>query len=360
MLEDAPTRWQVAPHAGGPRAFLHIASLNKITPLGAQFGVDDRRSAPVALADPLFGAIEPNPTEIVCADALGQKLPDPACYAVLDATKVLHLPERLEASGLEHRCLYRGEAFEKWHHVAPWIVRLLPDHGFTRSLFTQANQPGDLWDLRPGIYLRSRASIDTLADHFRRFTKSGDDEGRVFYFRFNDSDVMETYLSGIRDWPERLQNWFLPNNGYPILRIVTILSDGSARIFRPTNDVLVAPDTRLAFRLTERDRRPFRDKVLLQNIREMARDLKMLLPQELQDREQHDLEWSVQQTLDRMERFGVSDGRYLFHFAAWDALWGHGFEQRAPDSRLYDILNSRMSEQQKFSEFEAVLKVLVG
>lgn len=153
--------------------YLKIGTIDGVEPLDGQFGVDRPKTTPDVLYEPLFG--QPEATT---------KPPALYTYAVLDAAKVMNLAETLADSGLKYRCLFKGDAFEELKDVAPWIVRLEDGNTFTRNLFTRSNAPWHLWDTEPGIYLRSRGSLDDMWGHFRKFTKVQDDVGKWFYFRF--------------------------------------------------------------------------------------------------------------------------------------------------------------------------------
>ncbi len=66
-------------------------------------------------------------------------------YAILDAAKITNLPELLEASPLEHRCLFKGSAYDALKDAAPWVVRLENGNSFTRNLFTRSSAPWHQW-----------------------------------------------------------------------------------------------------------------------------------------------------------------------------------------------------------------------
>lgn len=129
---------------------------------------------------------QPDPTEDELARAEGDAKTTYPLYtfAILDAARVLNLPEMLETSGLEHRCLFKGQAYEDLKNVAPWIVRLEDANSFTRNLFTSLDVPWHMWDAEPGIYLRSRGTLDDMWAHFRKFTRVQDEQGKWYYFRF--------------------------------------------------------------------------------------------------------------------------------------------------------------------------------
>lgn len=115
-------------------------------------------------------------------------------YAILDAAKVTNLPEFLENSGLEHRCLFKGDAYNELRVVAPWIVQLEDGNSFTRHLFTRSDVPRHLWDTEPGIYIRSRSMLDEMWRHFRKFTRAQDGSGKWFYTRFYEPAYLAAYL----------------------------------------------------------------------------------------------------------------------------------------------------------------------
>ena len=118
-------------------------------------------------------------------------------YAILDAAKVFGLDAAIASSGLDHRCLFKGQAQEDLGAVAPWIVALRDDATFTRHLFSHAKTkelPWFYWALQPGLYLRSAASIDDVRKHFRRFTRVPDENGKWFYLRFWEPRWISTLL----------------------------------------------------------------------------------------------------------------------------------------------------------------------
>ncbi|MFQ6550400.1 DUF4123 domain-containing protein [Aestuariibius sp. 2305UL40-4] len=117
-------------------------------------------------------------------------------YAVIDAAKVFGLPELLHASELEHGCLYHGRAKEEWGDVAPWLVRLDPDHGLTRQLFLPGDDRAALsFQKAAALFLLSTDGFDAVAAHLRRFTKMRAEDGRVLMLRFYDpvtfSDLLD-------------------------------------------------------------------------------------------------------------------------------------------------------------------------
>lgn len=162
-----------------PEQQLQIDTIDDVEPLNGQFGINHPETVPDALREPLFGQPEPTTAEV-----------DPTqitpllTYAILDAAKISGLPELLDASGLEHRCLFKGNAYDELKDVAPWIVQIEDGNSFTRNLFTLSDAVWHLWDSEPGIYIRSRGTLDEMWAHFRKFTRVKDEDGKWFYFRF--------------------------------------------------------------------------------------------------------------------------------------------------------------------------------
>jgi len=183
--------------------YLHIEEIEGVEPLDSQFGVHPPKTVPDALYQPLFGQPDPTPAEVAQYGS-AEKVPPLSTYAILDAAKVVNFIEMLEASELEHRCLFKGKAAEEMRDVAPYVVRLQEGVDFTRNLFShdpEQEVPWFMWDREPGIYVRSRGSLEEMWRHFRKFTKVQDEDGKWFYFRFWEPKVILNLLSQKR--PER-------------------------------------------------------------------------------------------------------------------------------------------------------------
>lgn len=173
---------------------LQFDTIDGVEPLDAQFGVFSKKTVPDVLYDALFGLPKPtaNGIETTGSDVLVKR--PIQTYAILEAAKIMNLPELLTDSGLEHRCLFKGDAYDELKDVAPWIVRLEDGNGFTRSLFTTGDAPWHLWDAAPALYLRSRGALEQLWKHFRKFTRIRNEAGKWFYFRFWEAGCLIDYL----------------------------------------------------------------------------------------------------------------------------------------------------------------------
>lgn len=213
--------------------YLSVETIEGIEPLDMQFGVADPKTVPDILYGPLFGQPEPTESELEQARGDSGQVPPLHTYAILDAAKVLGLPELLAASGLEHRCLFKGDAFEELKDVAPWIVRIEEGNSLVRNLFTRSDALWHLWDNEPGIYLRSRGTLDEMWGHFRKFTKVQDEQGKWYYLRLHDPKTMIYYLDGMKASHVRVKQVFMPRVSPEIACIVAVsLRHRTASVFR--------------------------------------------------------------------------------------------------------------------------------
>jgi hypothetical protein len=168
-------------------------TLIDIEPLDAQLGVLDKLSVPPSLHPYLFEASPPSLEEQDLYKHLPQ-VPALRTYAILDASRVPLLQERLEEANLPFQCLYKSDAEENLKSAAPYLVELKEHHKLTRQLFSQTGMASDLWGQYPGVFFRSRALIDQLATHFRRFTKIKNEQGQWLFYRFWDNNFFLVVL----------------------------------------------------------------------------------------------------------------------------------------------------------------------
>lgn len=188
---------------------------------------------------PLSGTTAPADIQPT-ADALRTLLFDPQradgtrrrTYAILDAAVCPHLPELLETADLEHRCFFTGEAFEETGDVAPWLVALEPDHRLTRMLISTSDRPGGLWDLQPGIILKSSLDFAALWTHCRKFTRIQDAEGKWLFYRFWSAPASTRAMS-LGNRPEMVQfvSPFFPTSD-PGFEVLLLNTDLNARLTR--------------------------------------------------------------------------------------------------------------------------------
>ena len=117
VWSSSSSRFQAAPS----RSALRIETIGGAAPLNTQIGAFPKKTVPAAFYDSLFGQWETTETEI---ETGADDRPVMRTYAILDGAKIADLPEMLEGSGLEHRCLFKGNAYDELKNAAPWTEAL--------------------------------------------------------------------------------------------------------------------------------------------------------------------------------------------------------------------------------------------
>ncbi|MFT6451410.1 MAG: hypothetical protein ACJA06_000894 [Halocynthiibacter sp.] len=201
---------------------LKVHTIEEVVPLDEQFGVENLKTVPDMLRDTVLGQPQPTKIESQRTDEDAPQMSPAGTYAILDAAKIKNLPELLETSGLEHRCLFKGDAFDELKDVAPWIVRLENGNRFTRNLFTCSDAPWHLWDDQPGIYLRSHGTLNEMWGHFRKFTRVQDENGKWIYFRFWESGSLLELLQSWRDNSGKLASFFAASQPHSVLNVICL------------------------------------------------------------------------------------------------------------------------------------------
>lgn len=230
-LRDDPSRFSdhsIAAVQQGRRPLL-VEVIENVEPLDAQIGVFPKKTVPDKLRDTLFGQPEPTTSEIEAAGGDASSFLPVHTYAILDAAKVLNLAELLERSGLEHRCLFKGDAFDELKDVAPWVVRLEEDNAFTRHLFTCSEATWHLWEKEAGVYIRSGATLDEIWRHLRKFTRLQDEDGTWFHFRFWEAGTVRSFLERA-DWSK--QKPFFGTT--KTMELIAIEPNGKGTVIRPS------------------------------------------------------------------------------------------------------------------------------
>ena len=234
---DSDDPWVLLPsrvataQSGSARPALQVEIIEGVEPLDTQIGVFPKKTVPDALYDALFGESALTAAEIKAAGGDSALVPPMQTYAVLDGAKITNLPELLERGDLEHRCLFKGGAYDKLKNVAPWIVRLEDDNVFTRNLFTRSDAGWHMWDNQPGIYVRSRGTLNDIWRHFRKFTRVRDESGKWFYLRFWETEAAEVFWTAHDDHADHLA-WRFGKN---IATICWPAANGFVSVRRPSD-----------------------------------------------------------------------------------------------------------------------------
>ena len=133
-------------------------------------------------------------------------------FAVLDGASVPGLPQRLYEDGPEHLCLWPGDLEPDLAEVAPYLVRLERESGFTRWLV------GDGFGRHWGIFAAAEAGIRRMRAHCRKFLTVDDPEGKPLLFRYYDPRVLRVYLPSCNEseWADifsPVQAYLVENEG---------------------------------------------------------------------------------------------------------------------------------------------------
>ena len=305
---------------------LEIQTIESVEPLDNQFGVDVPKTVPDALYDALFGLPEPTEAELARADDDPVSVLPLHIYAILDAAKVTNFVEMLAMSGLEHSCLFKGDAYDELKNVAPWIVRLEEGNTFTRNLFTRSDAPWHLWDKEPGIYLRSRGTLDEMWRHFRKFAKVQDERGKWYYLRLYDPKTMSYYLDGIKASQDRVNQVFIPSMGSKILSIIApSVRDGGVTVFSYEGDVIRQNSQSYSGEVFELDARYTEDFL------EASVILLRKYAPELSSRDHQELMWLARQNVLGFYQFNLISKPVIANALAIVALCGHPLDS-LPDT----------------------------
>ncbi|MFV0488853.1 MAG: DUF4123 domain-containing protein [Vibrio fluvialis] len=189
--------------------YLSITELNDIEPLDDQKGIWPYQTVPDALIEHLFGQPEPTEVEIEKYGS-AETVPPMRTYGIVSAEKFQWKFSEIEACELPFRCLFKGEAAEERKDEAPYLIELNKEADFTRRLFSfYPEMPAEmtsvhLWQQEPGMYVRSRAGLDDLWKHFRRFTRFKNEHGRWLHFRFWEGSLFPAYWKHFSSSYERV------------------------------------------------------------------------------------------------------------------------------------------------------------
>jgi hypothetical protein len=116
------------------------------------------------------------------------RAPGTQLYAILDGARDSRIHRRVLDGRFAHSCLYAGKLPLELLEVAPYLVRLEPEHPLAMSLLSEA------WGNSWGIFLRAAPGLEPLRRHFRRFLKVRDERGKSLVFRYYDPRVLRAYL----------------------------------------------------------------------------------------------------------------------------------------------------------------------
>lgn len=116
-------------------------------------------------------------------------------YAIVEGAGTDKVLMYLETYNPESRILYYPDEAEDLEEAAPWLIKLNQGDAFTNWLLE------DCFNKRLLLFIQSTEEIDTLAEHFRYYTKaevSNDkDDWDVVYFSFYDPTTFSTWVKSL-------------------------------------------------------------------------------------------------------------------------------------------------------------------
>lgn len=319
---------------------LRIETIEGVKPLVRQIGLFPNKTLPETLYDALFGQPAPTSAEIDAAGGNPAAVPPMQTYAILDAAKIPNLPELLEDSGLEHRCLFKGDAYDELKDVAPWVVRLEEGNSFARSLFTRSDAPWHLWDSEPGIYIRSRSDLDEMWRHFRKFTRIKDETGKWFFQRFWEPRM-------IKDCAESSAS---PFAGWDVSRAVAINAEsGRATVVTPVPKRSTASPM-----LLQSDRQRFAEGATRQFADKLAADLFKAVPgqsRRLGLKTAEPLAQSFLYISEAMGRMDIRRAADVARICACAYFYGTHFLQ---DPRVVSVVSAKLNQPKQAASLRAL------
>lgn len=233
--------------------YLNIDVLTDIVPLDAQTGVFPLKCVPDGLVDALFGEHAPTDAEIA-QYGTGSGMPPMKTYAILDAAKLTGGFGEFGSGDDPFRCLFKGEAEETLQDVAPYLFELTPESTMTRRLLTYDPAIADtltsahLWHADACIFIRTRASMDDVWKHFRKFTHVQNEVEKWYYFRFWEAQHIAEYFRALRADLARVQRWFLINGAVPFTVLVPDPEQNQVSRISPAADLPLGRPTQ-SFRI---------------------------------------------------------------------------------------------------------------
>ena len=109
-------------------------------------------------------------------------------FAILDACDEPRVPAIVQLLGEERAVsLYHGAAKRDYCAIAPYLVMV------DKEVLIWIKEY--LWDDPWGMFVRSRASLEDLRKHFRKYLLVKAPDGEQMYFRFYDPRVFSDFTS---------------------------------------------------------------------------------------------------------------------------------------------------------------------
>ena len=308
-------------------------------PLGDQLGVFPQVNIPPSFRASLFDPLETKRLSPISKEE-GHSGTEQS-YALLDAAKATNLVDRLNASGLEFRCLFKGQAEQELSEVAPYLVSLREDDNLTRTLFTGPKGCHGLWHSEPGIFLRSPLKLETLWQHLRRFTRVQNSSGKWYYFRYWEPAVARSYFSDLAERPETVAQWFCRRAHQALSAVIVPWSTPEGiglDIFRPAQGLVQPNQIDAPFRLEPQDFALLQRSRLNADVDEIVARVEIDFAELIRPEDKEQYPQTSRRCLSRMMEFGFRQKSNLLLLLVWELAYGPDFSTIDSEGRLKAIL----------------------
>lgn len=332
-----------------------------MTSYGSDLGIDAMPDGvdpwldvqPISHDLPLTGQEDTAPGKSV-PDALDAILFDPPAtdgpsrktFALVDSATCPLLPEILETSGLDHKCLFTGKAKEDGSDAAPWLVELAPGHRLTRQLFSTTDWPGGLWEFQSGIILKTTLNLDELWAHCRKFTRIKDEARKWLFYRYWSAPV-STRVMALGNRPELLQfvSPFFPQCNIAF-EVILLNNDMQARLSRmpetapPTARPVLTDAAHHTIRLVRRAQQY-----------ETLIDIALKHATDQTDRQDNDIRTDLRLKRDWYFQVGFWQRDHIVKLLVWEVLLGPQFVDSYANGTVRAIITDAKAP------FEAIMNI---
>lgn len=264
-----------------------------------------------------------------------------ACFAVVDGARFPGLAELLDASSLEHACLFRGTSRETAGAAAPWIIRIGSEDAVSRRLVRAALGKQGGYPAAPTMILNTEHSIDEVGRHFRRLARvRAESDGRWLYFRYADPCTMDDLRASMNaEDAAAVLGPYAP----------VVLHPAGAFRLAPRHLGSEARSNSFTFRLADRHVRAMRHRQRVRFAQIVARDLAALVP----NMKRSAIEDLVGRGMDLCRDTGIFQQDSTAGYILLSGLLGPRFTQSY--SRYAPILDPRRSETERKTMIHSTL-----
>ncbi|WP_223669973.1 DUF4123 domain-containing protein [Kangiella shandongensis] len=210
-------------------------------------------------------------------------------YLLVDATSRNRITTTFDLDDYDEvkkQSLYSGQLAQELKQQAPYVIditlteeqlgddNLVPK--FHRDFFSNH------WGKGTAILLHSQNDINDIVFHLKKFIKIRDTDGKWFYFRFFDPNIMNHYLQSIQRWPQRVSKWYGANGDKQLIRAYFCEDDdgGVANSYHLSQEHQLKTTGKIE--LTTEEFRLFEDYRWQQNKKLIEKEIRQDFPSEVE------------------------------------------------------------------------------